>query len=175
MRSDGTGGNYARVRAAFECSWNAHHWHGYLDDPVRLTDYEAAYKAASQTLTEKRRRTPLCRTRRRRLPAVCLLQDDKTYLYSGSMGRASSLRSPTTSCGCSAAAPTALCPRRAAPPRTKATNGTTSSATGCTCIAAGTAVQPTILYTPRLTAFDAPLAAAQREANGCIWTQRAMK
>ena len=49
MRSDGT--EVLPCRASeplFECSWNAHHWHGYLDDLFGSPDYEAAYKATSQ-------------------------------------------------------------------------------------------------------------------------------
>ena len=87
MRSDGT--EVLPCRASeplFECSWNAHHWHGYLDDLFGSPDYEAAYKAASQTLTESGDGRLCAEHDGGGYRQVVFLQDDKTYLYSGSMG-----------------------------------------------------------------------------------------
>lgn len=87
MRSDGT--EVLPCRASeplFECSWNAHHWHGYLDDLFGSPDYEAAYKAASQTLTESGDGRLCAEHDGGGYRQFVCLQDDKTYLYSGSMG-----------------------------------------------------------------------------------------
>ena len=87
MRSDGT--EVLPCRASeplFECSWNAHHWHGYLDDLFGSPDYEAAYKAASQTLTESGDGRLCAEHDGGGYRQFVFLQDDKTYLYSGSMG-----------------------------------------------------------------------------------------
>ena len=87
MRSDGT--EVLPCRASeplFECSWNAHHWHGYLDDLFGSPDYEAAYKAASQTLTENGDGRLCAEHDGGGYRQFVFLQDDKTYLYSGSMG-----------------------------------------------------------------------------------------
>ena len=87
MRSDGT--EVLPCRASeplFECSWNAHHWHGYLDDLFGSPDYEAAYKAASQMLTESGDGRLCAEHDGGGYRQFVFLQDDKTYLYSGSMG-----------------------------------------------------------------------------------------
>lgn len=87
MRSDGT--EVLPCRASeplFECSWNAHHWHGYLDDLFGSPDYEAAYKAASQMLTESGDGRLCAEHDGGGYRQFVCLQDDKTYLYSGSMG-----------------------------------------------------------------------------------------
>lgn len=87
MRSDGT--EVLPCRASeplFECSWNAHHWHGYLDGLFGSPDYEAAYKAASQTLTESGDGRLCAEHDGGGYRQFVCLQDDKTYLYSGSMG-----------------------------------------------------------------------------------------
>ena len=87
MRSDGT--EVLPCRASeplFECSWNAHHWHGYLDDLFGSPDYEAAYKAVSQTLTESGDGRLCAEHDGGGYRQFVFLQDDKTYLYSGSMG-----------------------------------------------------------------------------------------
>ena len=87
MRSDGT--EVLPCRASeplFECSWNAHHWHGYLDDLFGSPDYEAAYKAASQTLTESGDGRLCAEHDGGGYRQFVFLQDDKTYLNSGSMG-----------------------------------------------------------------------------------------
>lgn len=87
MRSDGT--EVLPCRASeplFECSWNAHHWHGYLDGLFGSPDYEAAYKAASQTLTESGDGRLCAEHDGGGYRQFVFLQDDKTYLYSGSMG-----------------------------------------------------------------------------------------
>lgn len=87
MRSDGT--EVLPCRASeplFECSWNAHHWHGYLDGLFGSPDYEAAYKAVSQTLTESGDGRLCAEHDGGGYRQFVCLQDDKTYLYSGSMG-----------------------------------------------------------------------------------------
>ncbi|MFR1267088.1 MAG: hypothetical protein ACLSCW_06745 [Gemmiger formicilis] len=87
MRSDGT--EVLPCRASeplFECSWNAHHWHGYLDDLFGSPDYEAAYKAASQTLTESGDGRLCAEHDGGGYRQFVCLQDDKTYLYSGEHG-----------------------------------------------------------------------------------------
>lgn len=87
MRSDGT--EVLPCRASeplFECSWNAHHWHGYLDDLFGSPDYEATYKAASQTLTESGDGRLCAEHDGGGYRQFVFLQDDKTYLNSGSMG-----------------------------------------------------------------------------------------
>jgi len=87
MRSDGT--EVLPCRASeplFECSWNAHHWHGYLDDLFGSPDYEVAYKAASQMLAESGDGRLCAEHDGGGYRQFVCLQDDKTYLYSGSMG-----------------------------------------------------------------------------------------
>lgn len=87
MRSDGT--EVLPCRASeplFECSWNARHWHGYLDDLFGSPDYEAAYKAASQMLAESGDGRLCAEHDGGGYRQFVCLQDDKTYLYSGSMG-----------------------------------------------------------------------------------------
>ena len=87
MRSDGTEVLPCRApEPLFECSWNAHHWHGYLDDLFGSPDYEAAYKAASQMLTESGDGRLCAEHDGGGYRQFVFLQDDKTYLYSGSMG-----------------------------------------------------------------------------------------
>ena len=83
MRSDGT--EVLPCRASeplFECSWNAHHWHGYLDDLFGSPDYEAAYKAVSQTLTESGDGRLCAEHDGGGYRQFVFLQDNKTYLYS---------------------------------------------------------------------------------------------
>ena len=178
MRSDGT--EVLPCRASeplFECSWNAHHWHGYLDGLFGSPDYEAAYKAASQTLTESGDGRLCAEHDGGGYRQFVFLQDDKTYLYSGSMGPGQFITLTDDILRLFSGSTNGPCARAERHHHArKRLNGTTSSATGCTCIAAGTAVQPTILYTPRLTAsltrrWPPPSA----RTNGCIWTQRAMK
>lgn len=174
MRSDGT--EVLPCRASeplFECSWNAHHWHGYLDDLFGSPDYEAAYKAVSQTLTESGDGRLCAEHDGGGYRQFVCLQDDKTYLYSGSMGPGQFITLTDDILRLFSGSTNGLVPAQSG---TTTHESDASSATDCTCIAAGTAVQPTILYTPRLTAsltrrWPPPSA----RANGCIWTQRAMK
>ena len=58
----------------------------YLDDLFGSPDYEAAYKAASQTLTESGDGRLCAEHDGGGYRQFVFLQDDKTYLYSGSMG-----------------------------------------------------------------------------------------
>ena len=53
MRSDGTEVLPCRAQEPlFECSWNAHHWHGYLDDLFGSADYDAVSVQFAQKLAE---------------------------------------------------------------------------------------------------------------------------
>ena len=102
------------------------------------------------------------------------LQDDKTYLYSGSMGPgqfsaltddilrlfSGSTNGPVPTCGGTI-------------PRTKATNGTTSSATGLHAYRYKTAVQPTIFIQPQIFSLMHRWPPPSATANGYIWTLRA--
>ena len=87
MRSDGT--EVLPCRASeplFECSWNAHHWHGYLDDLFGSPDYEAAYKAASQMLTESGDGRLCAEHDGGGYRQFVYLQEHTVSIYSGSLG-----------------------------------------------------------------------------------------
>lgn len=104
------------------------------------------------------------------------LQDDKTYLYSGSMGPGQFITLTDDILRLFSGSTNGLVP---------AQSGTTTheSDEWYNFVGDGLYVYRcrnsdaanNFVYTAADCFFDAPLAAASARANGCIWTQRAMK
>lgn len=87
MRSDGTEVLPCRApEPLFECNWNAHHWHGYLDGLYGMANYDAVSIASAQKLAEGSDGYLCAEHDGGGYRGFVYLQDNTLRVYCGSLG-----------------------------------------------------------------------------------------